>query len=61
MKVLPINKIGKINAFPEYITHYSGNVFPTKINISCGRGALWEWEGTSVGCTVLYPRPRPWV
>ena len=27
----------------------------------CGRGALWEWGGTSGVCGVLYPRPRPWV
>ena len=27
----------------------------------CGRGALWEWEETGVGCGVLYPRLRPWV
>ena len=27
----------------------------------CGMGALWEWEGTSWGCGVLYPRRRPWV
>ena len=33
------------------------------INFSapCGRGALWEWEGTSLGCGDLYTRLWPWV
>ena len=29
------------------------------LSTPCGRGALWEWEGTSVGCGVLYLRVRP--
>ena len=24
------------------------------VDAPCGRGALWEWGGTSKGCEVLY-------
>ena len=41
MKLLPINKIGKINAFPAYITHYSGNVFPTNSNVTYSNTVIY--------------------